>query len=191
MYRELSEFLRPLPAHLRRLWRPDIGTQVLWVEGKPCRIPHGGDTATPYYDDTPYHPPLTAETVQGVGVNGWNWCDQRSEYVTFDIDSIGNHGNGLPDQQMAEIVAKLMVVPEVELIRSKSGRGVHARVYFDPQPRALPHNAHAHNGKRALLWLAQETGLPLTAAVDACGMIAWIWHRDTAPTGFQLLKEAN
>jgi hypothetical protein len=191
MFDELSEFLRPLPAHLRRLWHPDIGCQVLCRTGKPIRIPHAGDTSSPYYNDHSYNPRLTSEAVVGVGVNGWNWIDQRSEYVTFDVDSVANHGGGLPDDQLAEILAKLMDVPETEIIRSKSGRGIHVRLYFAPQPHAMTHGEHAHNGARALAWLAQETGLPLQSAVDACGKIAWIWHADTAPGGFHLLKEAK
>ena len=127
----------------------------------------------------------------GVGVNGWNWCDQRSEFVTFDLDSVANHGDGLTDEQLGAIVGKLMDVPEVEIVRSKSGHGIHARIYFDPQPYAVTHGEHAHNGARALAWLAQKSGLPLQSAVDACGSIAWIWHQNTAPNGFELLKEAR
>lgn len=191
MFRELSDFLRPLPPHLRRLWRPDIGTQVLFAKGEPMRIPKAGMTPQPYFDDHSYHPKLTPETVKGIGVNGWNWCDQRSEYVTFDVDSVANHGDGLPDDQLAQIVGRLMEVPEAEIVRSKSGKGIHVRIYFDPQPHALTHAEHARNGARALAWLAQRTGLPLQAAVDACAKIAWIWHQDTAPGGFQLLKEGR
>ena len=191
MLDQLSDFLRPLPPHLRRLWRPDLGAQILFVHGKPCRIPSGGKTASPYFNDHDYHPRLTPQTVKAVGVNGWGWADQRSEFTTFDVDSIANHGDGLTDEQLAEIVGRLMDVPEAEIIRSKSGRGIHVRIFFDPQPRALTHAAHARNGARALAWLAEQTGLPLAAAVDACGKIAWVWHRDTAPGGFELLKEAH
>lgn len=136
-------------------------------------------------------PAADGETVKGVGVNGWNWCDQLSEYCTYDLDSIANHGDGLTDEHLAKIVGRLMDVPEVEIVRSKSGRGIHVRVFFDPQPHALTHAEHARNGARALAWLAQKTGLPLQAAVDACAKIAWIWHQDTAPGGFRLLKEAR
>jgi hypothetical protein len=191
MLDQLSDFLRPLPPHLRRLWRPDLGAQILFVHGKPCRIPSGGKTASPYFNDHDYHPRLTPQTVKAVGVNGWGWADQRSEFTTFDVDSIANHGDGLTDEQLAEIVGRLMDVPEAEIIRSKSGRGIHVRIFFDPQPRALTHAEHARNGARALAWLAEQTGLPLAAAVDACGKIAWVWHRDTAPGGFELLKEAH
>ncbi len=136
MLDQLSDFLRPLPPHLRRLWRPDLGAQILFVHGKPCRIPSGGKTASPYFNDHDYHPRLTPQTVKAVGVNGWGWADQRSEFTTFDVDSIANHGDGLTDEQLAEIVGRLMDVPEAEIIRSKSGRGIHVRIFFDPQPRA-------------------------------------------------------
>jgi len=192
MLNELSEFLRPLPAHLRRLWRPDIGTQVLCVNGECYRIPKAGNTTRPFFHDHTYHPALTTESVLAVGVNGWNWADQVSEFVTFDIDAVANHTTtGLPPERLVEIVAKLMDVPDCELIRSKSGHGIHARMYFGPFPRALTHTEHAHNGARVLAWLARTTGLPLESEVDACGAIAWIYHRDTAPNGFELLKGAT
>ncbi len=191
MLAELSEFLRPLPKHLRRLWRPDLGTQVVFAKGKPLRIPKGGKTAAPYFYDHCYHPRLTPASVKGIGVNGWNWCDQVSEFVTFDLDSVANHGGGLPPERLAEIAHRLMDVPEVELVRSKSGHGIHARIYFDPHPPARTHTEHAHNGARALAWLARQTGLPLESEVDAAGKIAWIWHQDTAPNGFELLKEGR
>ncbi len=191
MFRELAEFLRPLPLHLRRLWGPHIGTQILFAQGVPIRIPKAGKTTKPYYHDHSQHQVLTAETVVGVAVSGWDWPDQKSVYVTFDIDSVLNHGDGLSAEQLAAITAKLMEVPEVELIRSKSGHGLHARLYFDPQPWAMSHTEHARNGARALAWLAQKTGLPLQSAVDACGKMAWIWHSDARPGGFQLLKEAH
>jgi len=177
--------------YLRRLWRPDIGTQILFVQGeKRVRIPKGGATRTPYYHDTSYYPALNPESVLAVGVNGWNWIDQVSEYVTFDLDSLLNHGDGLQPEKLAELVEKIKAVPEAEIVRSKSGLGYHVRVYFDPHPRATTHNDHSHNAKRVLAWLGQKIDMPLDAAVDACGVIAWILHQKTASTGFELVKEA-
>jgi len=191
MLTELSEFVREhCPPHLRRLWGPWIGTQVLFTDGKPHRIPYGGKTPDPTYND---YKPLSVEKVLAVGVNGWDWPDGVSRFVTLDIDSVVNHATtGLAPERLDEIVQALMAVPEVELIRSKSGHGIHARIYFAPYPLARTHTDHAHNGARALAWLARTTGLPLDAEVDACGAIAWIWHRDADPVrGFQLLKEAT
>ena len=190
---DLSVFLRRHLAHphLRRLWRPDIGCQVLFAKGdKRFRIPKGGATRTPYYDDTSYHPALNPESVLAVGTNGWNWIDQVSEYVTFDLDSLLNHGDGLKPEQLAEIVEKLTAVPEAEIVRSKSGLGYHVRLYFDPHPAADTHDDHAHNAHRALAWLSKKIDTPLEAAVDMCGAIAWIWHQNTASNGFELIKEA-
>ena len=188
----LEEFLKPLPLHLRRLWHPDVGTQVHFVNGRRIRVPKDGHTPRPYFNDHSYHPPLTAASVEAIGCNGWNWCDQKSEYVVYDLDSIVNHDDdALTDEQLAEIVGKLMQVPEVELMRSKSGHGIHARIYFDPRPKALTHTEHARNARRALAWVAQRTGLPLEKAVDAKGLIGWIWHREMGPRGFELIKEAT
>jgi len=189
---ELSDFLRRhlTRPHLSKLWRPDIGCQLLFSNGDRRRIPKGGNTATPDYFDTNYHPRLTPENLLAVGTNGWCWTDQLSEYVTFDLDSLVNHGDGLPAEQLDEIVERLVGVPEVEIVRSKSGHGYHARVFFDPFPRAETHEDHAHNARRALAWLSQKIDTPLDAAVDMCGAIAWIWHQETAPNGFELIKEA-
>jgi hypothetical protein len=190
---DVSVFLRQHLAHphLHRLWRPDIGAQILFAKGdKRFRIPKGGATRTPYYHDTSYYPALNPESLLAVGVNGWNWADQVSEYVTFDLDSVLNHGDGLTPEQLAEIVEKIKTVPEAEIVRSKSGLGYHVRLYFDPHPPATTHNDHAHNGRRALAWLGQKIDTPLDAAVDMCGAIAWIWHQKTAPNGFELIKGA-
>ena len=190
---DLSVFLRRHLSrpHLQRLWRPDIGAQVLFAKGdKRVRIPKGGATRTPFYDDTSYHPALNPESVLAVGTNGWNWVDQVSEYVTFDLDSLLNHGDGLKPEQLAEIINKINAVPEAEIVRSKSGLGYHVRLYFDPHPAADTHDDHAHNAHRALAWLSKKIDTPLEAAVDMCGAIAWIWHQNTASNGFELIKEA-
>ena len=179
MFAELSELLVRLPNHLRRLWRPDLGTQVLFVKGKPIRIPKAGETASPYFHDHTYHPRLTPETVKAVGVNGWNWADQVSEYCTYDLDSIANHGDGLTDERLAEIVGKLMEAPEVEIVRSKSGRGIHVRVFFNPLPHAITHTEHARNGARALAWLckrrASHWNRPWMPALKSRGFIIRTW----------------
>ena len=160
MFAELAEFLRPLPKHLRRLWGPHIGTQVLFVAGPPIRIPKAGKTTEPYFFDHPYHPRLSVKTVKGIGVSGWDWCDQRSAFATFDLDSIANHGDGLTDEQLAKIVGRLMAVPEVELVRSKSGHGIHARVYFDPQPHALATPSTPTTGRVRWLGLRGRAAFP-------------------------------
>ena len=184
----VAEFLKSLPPHLRRLWRPDIGTQILYQNGDAKRIPFGGNSKNPHFDDTPYYLALTPRSVLGVGVNGWNWVDQVSEYVTYDLDSIVNHAGGVPAEKLAEIVEQLKTI-DCEIVRSKSGHGYHVRVHFDPFPVALTHTAHAKNAKRVLAWLGDRLKLPMNDAVDVAGGIAWIWHANTAPNGFEVVKE--
>ncbi|HZZ27973.1 MAG TPA: phage/plasmid primase, P4 family [Pirellulales bacterium] len=179
--------------HMRRLWATDIGTQINFVGHDPRRIPSdgAGKRGDPYFHDTTYHPPLTTETVEAIGVNGWNYVDQISWFWDFDLDSVCGHANGLSADQLAEIVDKLKVVPEVELTRSKSGKGFHVRIYGANPPLARTHNEHQRNGHRALQWLAAQTGLDLQANFDCCGVMSWIWHRDAAQNGFELLKPAE
>jgi hypothetical protein len=191
---DLGVFLRAnlVQPHLRKLWRTDIGTQINFVQAeKRFRIPKGGASREPYYHDTPYHPALNPESVLGVGVNGWNWVDQISEFVTFDLDSVVNHTEGLAPEALAGIVERLKTIPEVEIVRSKSGHGYHARVYFDPHPAAGSHTDHAHNARRVLAWMSKQIEMPLAGAVDCYGAIAWIWHQKTAPNGFELIKGAT
>jgi hypothetical protein len=185
--------------HVRKLWRPDIGAQINYVipdpHGKQLvrRIPTDGkgERGEPYFDNTSYFVPPTPKTTEGIGVNGWNWVDQISEFGTFDLDSIVGHSEGLPQSELDEIAVRFREIPEVELIRSKGGHGYHARTYFEHPPVARTHKEHQLNCQRALRWLAERTGLDLTAKVDCCGVIAWIWHRNTAPNGFELIKPAE
>ena len=143
--------------HLRRLWRPDIGTQILFAKGdKRFRIPKGGARERRITTTPAIIRRLNPESVLAVGINGWNWVDQVSEYVTFDLDSLLNHGDGLKPEQLAEIVDKINAVPEAEIVRSKSGLGYHVRLYFDPHPAADTHDDHAHNARPCLGVARQE-----------------------------------
>ena len=196
LFDALSEFLRLLPPHLRKLWGRHVGTQILWNDTVPeekrtLRIPHDGDgkRGEPDFSDTAYFPPFNK--VVGIAVNGWDWPDRCSRFVTFDLDSLLNHVKGLTPERIAEIIEKLRVVPWVELIRSKGGHGYHIRIYFDPYPIALTHTEHANNAERTLAFLSEVTGLDLKAACDTCGAMAWIFHADTAPNGFELIKDAT
>ena len=193
---ELTDFLKSQPPHLKKLWHSSIGTQLSFTNEVPedkreLRIPHDGNGkhGEPYFDDTAYHPPL--DQLLALGVSGWDWADKRSRYVTFDLDSLLNHVKGLTPEKIIEIVEKLKTVPWVEIVRSKSGHGFHVRIFFDPYPIALTHNEHARNAERALAFLSQITSLDLKAAIDKCGEMAWIYHVDTAPTGFELIKDSQ
>ena len=185
----VEAFLKPLPQHLRRLWRPDMGLQVNYQNGDNRRVPHNGRTTSPYYDDMPYYLALTDRSVLGVGVNGWNWVDQVSEFVTFDLDSVLNHAGGVSPAKLREVVEKLKKL-ELEIIRSKSGHGYHVRAHFDPYPSALSHTQHAKNAKKVLGWIGKTLDMPITESVDCFGAIAWIWHKDTGPNGFEIIKPA-
>jgi hypothetical protein len=192
----LTDFLDAQLAdnpYLRKLWAPAIGMQIVYTDTgrhKAKRIPWGGSTRQPWYDDTAYHPDLTVDTVKGIGVNGWDWCDQQSQYVSFDLDSVVNHTSGLAQDQLDAIVDRLMAVPDAEIVRSKSGHGYHVRVYFDPQPRADTHTDHARNARRVLQWLGKTADFAVDA-VDVAGGITWIWHRETGAQGFELIKGAS
>ncbi len=186
LFAAISEHLRG--TSLEHLWNPDNGCQLLFDCAKPVRIPRGGCTAHPYFHDTMYFPPLSS--LIAVGVNGWNWVDRKSVFVVFDFDSIVNHSMGLSPEQLAAILVRLQNVPWVSIVRSKSGQGFHVYVFFEPFPHAATHKEHAYNARRVLSHLSNELILDLAQSVDMCGAIAWIWHRDAAPNGFEIVKEA-
>jgi hypothetical protein len=179
-----------------------MGCQLAYQPGKGPKSPDGesrdefrcplhGDTK-PEIHDTSYHSPLTPDYLFSFAVNGWNWNDLKSEYVTFDLDSIVNHAKGLSPEKIQEIIDKIKAIPWTEIIKSKSGHGYHIRIYFDPPPHAATHNHHQINGQRALAYLSQVTGLDLLQDdIDVCGAMAFIWHKDTASDGLRLIKDST
>lgn len=188
---ELRAFVRANVApHLQGLWNTDIESQVIFdaPDGRK-RIPHDGDGA-PNYDDTAYHPPMAKLTA--LGCTGWNWMDGRSVYCTIDVDGL-NHADGHTAETLDDLVRRLTLVDQVEIIRSKSGRGYHVRLYFDPEALPIAHTRKAHisNCLRALTWLSSRIGHDLEAKSDAVGVVAWIYHTERAENGFQLVKQST
>ena len=82
---------------------------------------------------------------------------------------------------------------EAEIIHSKGGKGFHVRLYFDPDhlPLARTRNDHIINCQRSLIWLSGRVGLDLGDMADAVGVVAWIWHVDRKPGGFELIKQST
>jgi hypothetical protein len=189
LFDELHNIVREnVPSHLLGLWTPDGETQLLFAD-KRVRIPRDGN-GEPHFDDTSKHPSFS--TLRAIGVTGWNWVDRRSTFITIDVDGL-NHADGHDQQTIDDFIARLSLVAEVELGRSKGGEGIHARLYFDPDrlPIARTRKDHISNGKRALAWLAGRVGQDLEAKTDCCGVVAWIYHVDRAEDGFRLLKPST
>jgi hypothetical protein len=176
--------------HLRGLWNSDMETQLLFDDGSRVRIPADGN-GEPNYSEHAYTP--TLDKLLTLGVSGWNWSDQKSLFVTIDIDNIIGHVAGLDGQTLDDLISCLALIAEVEIIRSKSGNGFHIRIYFHPDrlPLARTRDEHTATGQRVLAWLSGRLGLSLKDSVDAVGVMAWIWSSERGEHGFELVKQST
>jgi hypothetical protein len=192
---ELRPFVRQnVPDHLQGLWNSDIEFQANFSATNPedgkFRVPHDGN-GTPTFDDHAYHPPM--EKLTALGPTGWNYVDGRSVYNTIDIDHVMGHVAGHSAETIDDLLRRLILVPEVEIIFSKGGRGLHVRLYFDPDnlPLARTRKEHIANCVRSLAWLSGIIGLDLGDKADAVGVVAWIHHIDRKPDGFKQIKRST
>jgi hypothetical protein len=186
----LRAFVREnVPSHLQGLWTPDIEVQLYFDDDKPFRIPKDGN-GQPHFSDHDYHPPF--DRLTAFGATGWDWQNQRTLYVCFDLDGL-NHALGFTAAALLELVERLKLIAQVEIIRSKSGQGYHVRIYFDPDsaPVARTRKAHIDHGQHALRWLCDQIGEVMADMTDACGVVAWLYHRERGPGGFELVKEST
>lgn len=153
------------------------------------RIPR--DAATkPHYRDYPL-PFDFAAHAEAIGSSGWHWVNKRSRWVGFDFDSVATHSgvNALSSEEMLRIREAVERLPYVEMRYSKSGVGVH--LYVDVDAPASNHDEHKQVAKYVLETMSREAGVDLSGNVDCYGAILWQWHRDAAPGGFALIKEAT
>jgi hypothetical protein len=159
---------------------------------KNFRIPWSANS-TPEFTDSPLRWPFKNH-VKAIGSTGWDWRNQQSLYVGFDIDSIQGHSQGLDDRGLEEVKAKLSDLDWVELRRSKSGRGFHAYVVFDtPVQRVTNHTEHAKLAKYLLGLLSTRLSFDFSSRVDVCGSNLWLWHTDADVTksSFALIKQGR
>ena len=180
-----------LPEHLRGRCASDLETQLLFEDAR-YRLPHDGN-GDPNWSDHADHPPI--DKLVAFGTTGWNWCDQRSVFFVFDFDNLVGHVSGLDAATIDELVRGFLPVEEVEIIRSKSGNGIHVIAYCNPDhlPCAETRQQHIDNAKRALHFLASRLKITfdLETAVDAVGVVAWLRHREHGERGFQQLKRST
>lgn len=191
-------------ADLVAQWSAAMETQVNVVAGEerdgkawtdrngihrwsPIRIPKDADTE-PHFDDYRLSWSLD-EYVTHIGWSGWDWANRVSKRLGYDFDDLV-HEKGLTPEQLAEVRAALEALPYVELRRSTSGRGLHAYVSVADIPTAT-HNEHATLAAAVLAKMSADTGRDIRADLDCCGRILWIWARDAAPNGFELLKQST
>ncbi|WP_145031333.1 primase-helicase family protein [Caulifigura coniformis] len=125
-----------------------------------------------------------------IGVTGFD-PEGYSTFGGVDIDGL-NHAAGLTPERIAEIIAALKPVKFVRVQRSKSGRGIHLlfRWHPDRRPRASTGSDHARNCERAIREIERQSGLKLIGGdADCFGQVLWIWSKNPAPNGFEVLQE--
>jgi hypothetical protein len=163
-----------------------------WTDGKSTwkhvRIPYRA------WDDPSYEPRKMAWSLDdhalAVGLTGWDWKERRSKFVTFDLDSVSNHvENALSDEEMSRVVAAVSAVPWATVRKSRSGKGHHVYVHLADSPEVANHGEHAAVARSILCLLSAASGLDMRGPVDCFGVVAWVWHREAGPGGFELVKQ--
>lgn len=188
MLAALKNFARNIPEHLRELWNLDMECQLLFTNADPVRYPSDGN-GEPHFDDNAYLPSL--DSLQAFGVTGWDWTNQRSRYLTIDLDSLANHAGGYEQATLDDLVRRVMLIEQAEIVHSKSGKGYHVRLYWgDAAPAANTRAQHIANSLRAFRWLAAQVG-GLEEIADAVGVVAWIFHTSSGEQGLELLKRST
>jgi hypothetical protein len=170
-----------------RVWRG-------WSDGietwKDFRIPFNGETNPEYTDSNitfDFH-----KHVEGVGLTGWNWQRRVSHWVGFDIDSIINHKSGLSEELLNEVTIKLRNLPYITLLKSTSGKGLHAYVFFDVPPTTNNRFEHMALARSVLNYMSADVGFNFNSTVDCCGMVLWVYHKKGEGTdGLVLLKQGE
>ena len=165
-----------------------------WTDGvevwKSFRIPWNAKES-PIYTDSELKFSLGSH-LQGIGLTGWDWINRKSKWIGFDFDSIANHKEGLTPEELEEIKEAVFEVPWVTLIRSTSGKGFHIYVHLENPVSTKNHTEHAALARAVLGTLSIETGRNLSAEVDACGSVLWIYHKKQEGTnGLELIKQGE
>lgn len=133
------------------------------------------------------------EHAQSIGFTGWNWVDKKSVWVGFDYDSLTGHaeGVGLSDEQLKEVQRRLTEIPFVQVVRSTSGRGLHAYVTLEDGFSTQNHTEHAALARAIVGVMSTACGFDLAASVDCMGSILWKWSKSQAPNAFEEVKAAE
>lgn len=158
---------------------------------KSFRIPWKA-SLVPEYNDSEMSFDLAAHA-EGIGMTGWNWVKQCSQWVAFDFDAICGHSDKhthkLSTEEIANVQRVATEIPWVTVRKSTSGQGLHLYVFLNNVPTEN-HTEHAALARAILGKMSALTGFDFTAKVDACGGNMWIWHRKMFGTdGLKIIKE--
>ena len=168
-----------------------------WTDGlttwKSFRIPWNANKE-PEYTDSEIKWDL-AEHAEAIGMTGWDWYNQCSEWVAFDFDAmIGHSQSGKSTLSHEELEAVQHAACDLDWItvrRSTSGAGLHLYVYLPSVPTKT-HTEHAALARSILGLMSALTGFDFSSRVDAVGGNMWVWHRKMAGTsGLQIIKSGG
>jgi hypothetical protein len=174
--------MKSVPDH--KGWFTD-GKHTFW----PIRIPKAANDV-PHFNDYELRWPLQ-DYCESVGTTGWDWIDQCSRWVAFDLDSIVGHADGLPVHDLELARQHACELPYVECRRSTSGRGYHLWVALN-EIQTRNHTCHARLAQRVLRKMSHDAKFKFSDSFDVVGNNFWIWSRKATPEngGLSLIKAA-
>ncbi len=157
------------------------------------RIPKNANSE-PINNDHELNWPLDRHA-EAIGMTGWNFVQQKSIRGGFDFDAITGHakGVGVSDDQLAEIQRRALEVPELLVLKSTGGGGLHLYLEFDPDnlPTTVNHTEHAALMIACLKEISRRIGFDFQANMDVGGGNMWVWHRKMTKDngGLTLIKD--
>lgn len=173
---------------------PDTVTQPLIHEGLEfqvgwgaseyqCRIPKNRNTTPEANQDGRVHDFRT------VGVTGWNWRDEQTEFVIIDYDAY-DHENGNEEATLELVKAAAASLGWVWVRHSKGGRGYHLVVVLDTPMPAATGTAHQANAKAVLERMSADSGFDFGKFKDCCGVVGYVYPAK-GENAFKVLVNPN
>jgi len=143
------------------------------------RIPKNANS-DPIDNDSNLAYPLD-QYVDAIGMTGWDWKNKKSIRFGFDYDSIVGHaaGVGVSDSDLELVKEKAFGIPEVLILKSTGGAGLHLYLECDPDdlPDTATHTEHAALALAALKDLSMRVGFDFHSHLDVGGSNMWVWAR--------------
>ena len=143
------------------------------------RIPKNAKS-DPIDNDNKLSYPLD-QYVDAIGMTGWDWKNKKSIRFGFDYDSIVGHaaGVGVSDDELKLVQERAFGIPEVLVLRSTGGAGLHLYLECDPSdlPTTNTHTEHAAMAIAALKDLSLRVGFDFHSHLDVGGGNMWVWAR--------------
>ncbi len=143
------------------------------------RIPKNAKTE-PIDNDSPLAYPLDLYG-DAIGMTGWDWKNKQSIRFGFDYDAVVGHaaGVGVTDHELERVKQITLCIPEILVLRSTSGSGLHLYLECDPDnlPTTTTHTEHAALALAALHDISQRVGFDFHTHLDVGGGNMWVWAR--------------